>query len=101
MKEPVRSTTLVAPRRRWRDRTGRVRLIKGTAAFLLLVFATIFLHGNWPMALLWVGGGAGLWWLSNLLQRQRERTEILKDVEAMNDEEFRRYATDLLRTQGY
>jgi len=101
MKERVRSTTIVAPRRTWRDRTGRVLVLKGTAAFLLLVFATIFLHGNWPMALLWVGGGAGLWGLADLLRRRRERAEILKDVEAMNAEEFRRYAADLLRGQGY
>jgi len=68
---------------------------------LLLVFATIILRGNWPLALLWVGGGAGLWGLSDLLRRQRERTEILKEVEAMSDAEFRRYAADLLRAQGY
>src|SRR2546422_5918330 len=101
MKERVRSTTIVAPRRAWRDRTGRALVIKGTAAFLLLVFATIFLHGNWPMALLWVGGGVGLWGLCDLLRRRRERTEVLRDVEAMSDEEFRRYAADLLRAQGY
>ncbi|MBI3796418.1 MAG: restriction endonuclease [Deltaproteobacteria bacterium] len=101
MNERVRSSTIVAPRRRWRDRTGRGLVLKGTAAFLLLVFATIFLHGNWPIALLWVGGGAGLWWLSGVLRRQRERAEILKEVEAMSDTEFRRYAADLLRAQGY
>jgi len=101
MKEGIRSTTIVAPRRAWRDRTGRALVIKGTSAFLLVVFATILLHGNWPLALLWIGGGAGLWGVADLRRRRRERTEILKDVEAMSDEEFRRYAADLLRAQGY
>src|SRR5215510_2187061 len=101
MKERVRSTTIVTPRRRWRDRPGRVLVLKGTAAFLLLVFATILLHGNWPLALLWVGGAAGVWGVSDLLRRQRERAEILKEVEAMSDAEFRRYAADLLCAQGY
>ena len=100
MKEGIRSTTIVAPRRAWRDRAGRALVIKGTSAFLLLVFATILLHGNWPMALLWIGGGAGLWGVADL-RRRRERAEILKEVEAMSDEEFRRYAADLLRAQGY
>ena len=101
MQERARSTTLVAPRKTWKERTGRVLVLKGTAAFLLLVFATIFLHGNWPVALLWVGGGSGLWGLSELIQRRRERADMLSDVEAMSDEEFRRYAADLLRAQGY
>jgi restriction system protein len=101
MQERTRSTTIVAPRKRWRDRSGRTLIIRGTAAFLVLVFATISLHGNWPVALLWVGSGVGLWGLSDLLRRRRERAEILKDVEAMSDEEFRRYAADLLRAQGY
>jgi restriction system protein len=101
MKGRARSTTIVAPRKTWRDKNGRTLVIKGTAAFLLLVFTTIFLHGNWPIALLWVGGGAGLWGLSELVRRRRERAEVLRDVEAMNDEEFRRYAADLLRAQGY
>ncbi len=101
MQERARSTTIVAPRKAWRERTGRALVLKGTAAFLLLVFATIFLHGNWPIALLWVGGGVGLWGLSEMIQRRRERAEILRDVDAMNDEEFRRYAADLLRAQGY
>ena len=101
MQERVRSTTIVAPRKAWRERTGRALVLKGTAAFLLLVFATIFLHGNWPIALLWVGGGSGLWGLSDLAWRRRERAEILRDVEAIGDEEFRRYVADLLRAQGY
>jgi len=101
MQERARSTTIVAPRKTWRDKNGRTLVIKVTAAFLVLVFATISLHGNWPIALLWVGGGAGLWGLSDLLRRRRERAEILRDVEAMNDEEFRRYAADLLHAQGY
>lgn len=101
MQERTRSTTIIAPRKRWRDRSGRTLIIKGTAVFLVLVFATISLHGNWPIALLWVGSGVGLWGLSDLLRRRRERAEILKDVEAMSDEEFRRYAADLLRAQSY
>jgi len=50
---------------------------------------------------LWVGGGSGLWGLSDLAWRCRERAEILRDVEAISDEEFRRYVADLLRAQGY
>lgn len=101
MQDRARSTTLVAPRKTWRDRSCRTLIIKGTAVFLVFVFATISLHGNWPMALLWVGGGIGLWGLSELVRRRRQRAEILRDVEAMSDEGFRRHAVDLLRAQGY
>ena len=101
MQVRARSTTIVAPRKVWRDKTLRTLLIKGTAAFLLLVFATIFLHGNWPAALLWVGGGIGLWGLSDIVRQRRERAAILQDVEAMSAEEFLRYVADLLRSQGY
>jgi hypothetical protein len=85
----------------WVGRNTRPLIIKGTAAFLLLVFATVSLHGNWPVALLWVSGGTGLWGLCATLQRRRERALILQDVEAMTDAEFLRYAADLLRAQGY
>jgi len=101
MKERARSTIIMSPRKGWRERTVRTLIIKGTAAFLLLVFATIFLHGNWPVALLWVSVGIGLWGLSEVIRQRRERMEILADVDAMSEEEFLRYATDLLRTQGY
>jgi len=101
MNERAHSTIIMASRKGWRDRTARTLIVKGTAAFLLLVFATILLHGNWPAALLWVSGGLGLWGLSEIVRQSRGRAEILGDVEAMSEEQFLVYAADLLRTQGY
>ncbi len=101
MQERSRSTTMVKPRKAWVGRNTRPLIIRGTAAFLLLVFTTISLHGNWPVVLLWVSGGTGLWGLLAALRRRRERALILQDVEAMTDEGFLRYAADLLRAQGY
>jgi len=83
------------------NRSARTLLLRGTAVFLLLVFATIFLHGNWPMASIWVSGGVGVWALFEERRRRRERVEILSEVEAMSEEHFQRYAADLLRIQGY
>jgi hypothetical protein len=91
----------MAPRKAWLAKNVRALVIKGTAAFLLLVFVTVLLHGNWPVALLCVSSGIGLWGLFDILRWRRERTEILSDVDAMTGEAFRRYAADLLHTQGY
>ena len=101
MQERSRSTTVVKPRKVWVGRNTRPLIIRGTAVFLLLVFTTVSLHGNWPVVLLWVSGGTGLWGLLAALRRRRERALILQDVEAMTDEGFLRYAADLLRAQGY
>lgn len=101
MRDRAHSTIIVTPRKGWRDRTARTLIVKSTAAFLLLVFATILLHGNWPIALLWVSGGVGLWGLCEIVQQRRERAEILTGVDTMNDEKFLQYAADLLRVQGY
>lgn len=83
------------------NRSARTLLLRGTAVFLLLVFATIFLHGNWPVALVWVSGGVGVWALFEERRRRRERAEMLSEVEAMGEEHFQHYVADLLRTQGY
>ncbi|MBI3302502.1 MAG: restriction endonuclease [Deltaproteobacteria bacterium] len=101
MQERSRSKTVVAPRKAWLGKNTRALIIKGTAAFLLLVFATISLHGNWPVALLWVSSGVGLWGVCEALRQRRERASILKEVDAMTEGVFRRYAADLLRAQGY
>lgn len=101
MQEHSPSRVVVAP---WTARPGqsvRTWVVKGTATLLLLVFATVFLHGNWPVALFWVSSGIGLWGLLDIVRRQRERAAILQDVEAMPDGAFLRYAADLLRAQGY
>jgi restriction system protein len=83
------------------NRSVRTLLLRGTAVFLLLVFATIFLHGNWPVALLWVSGGVGLWALFEERKRQRDRADMLSAVEAMGEDQFQSYTADLLRAQGY
>jgi HJR/Mrr/RecB family endonuclease len=79
----------------------RVALYQGTALFLVVVFATIILHGNWRVALLIVSGGIGLWYLTEDIQRYRQRLSILQDVDTMDNAEFRRYVSELLRAQGY
>lgn len=101
MQEHSPSRIVVAPRTARSSKNAYTWVIKGTATLLLLVLATVFLHGNWPVALLWVSGGIGLWGLLDTLRRQRERAAILQDVEAMPDGAFLRYAADLLRAQGY
>lgn len=83
------------------NRSARTLLLRGTAIFLLLVFATIFLHGNWPVALLWVSGGVGLWALFEERKRRRERADMLSEVEAMGEEQFQSYIAALLCAQGY
>jgi hypothetical protein len=101
MQERSRPAIVVAPRKAWSSKNTRALTIKGIAAFLLLVFATVSLHGNWPVALLWVGGGIGLWGVFDALRRRREHAIILHDVDTMTDQKFLRYAADLLHAQGY
>src|SRR3712207_1778142 len=96
-----RSRSTVVARRTWPSKNTRTLALKGTAVFLLLVFATVSLHGNWLIALFWVGGGVGIWILADAVRRRRERTSLLREVELMDDEAFLRYAADLLRAQGY
>jgi hypothetical protein len=76
-------------------------MMKVTAAFLLVVFLTVSLHGNWRLALGLLCACAALWWLRNVWRRYCEREEILADVDAMSAEEFLRYIGELLRVQGY
>jgi HJR/Mrr/RecB family endonuclease len=59
------------------------------------------LHGNWLLALILVCGGFGVWQVTEALQRRRERDAVLQDVLGQTDEEFLRFAAELLRTQGY
>ncbi len=82
-------------------RTTRTRLIKGTAIFLLFVFATSALQGNWVSALVWMAGGLGIWIVWKSYTRQRERGERLHELDSMSEAEFSRYAAELLRAQGY
>jgi restriction system protein len=99
MQEPSRAVELshkVRP-----GKTTRSRLIKGTAIFLLFVFATSALQGNWVSALVWMGGGLGIWIVWKSYSRQRERSERLHELDTMADAEFSRHAADLLQAQGY
>lgn len=99
MQEPSRAVELshkVRP-----GKTTRTRLIKGTAIFLLFVFVTSALQGNWVGALVWMGGGLGIWIVWKSYTRQRERSERLHELDTMSDAEFSRHAADLLRAQGY
>jgi hypothetical protein len=101
MQQHSRSRTVVTPRQGWAGRSPRAALLKGTAAVLLIVFAISFLQGNWPVLLLCVGGGIGLWGVYDVRRRQRTRVSVLAEVDAMSDETFLDYVADLLRAQGY
>lgn len=101
MQQHSRSRIVVVPRRGWVGRTPRSAFLKGTAAVLLVGFVTIFLQGNWPLVLLCVGSGIGLWGVFDVRRRRRTRVAVLAEVEAMSDETFVDYVADLLRTQGY
>lgn len=100
MQKPARLTVTASKTRTGKNPT-RVLVMKGTAALLLFVFATILLHGNWPVALTWMSGGLGLWVLWSAGQHRRKRAAILSEVDVMTTEEFSRYVADLLRAQGY
>jgi restriction system protein len=99
MQNPLRPTIITtAPRRR---QEKKVLMMKVTAAFLLVVFLTVSLHGNWRLALGLLCACVALWWLRNVWRHYYEREEILADVDAMSAEEFLRYIGELLRVQGY
>src|SRR5439155_22868160 len=100
MQERSRSTTVVKPRKVWVGRNTRPLIIRGTAASLLLVFTTVSLHGHWPVVLLWVSGGTGLWGLLAAVRRRRARALILQDVEGMTDEGLLLFAAGVLRAHG-
>jgi len=75
--------------------------MKSTAVFLLVVFVTASLHGNWRVALLLLCASAGAWWFANLWRRYADREETLSEVDNMSDEEFVRYVRELLHVQGF
>ena len=74
---------------------------RAVAGVLLLIFATMALHGNWLLALMLICGGLGVWQFAEALQCRRDREIVLQDVVTQTDHEFLRFAADLLRTQGY
>lgn len=87
-----------------RTRTGkqtRKLVFKGTALFLLFIFVTGLLHGNWVSALVWMSGAIGIWVVWQTWRHQRERTERLHELDTMPDADFIQYAAELLRAQGY
>ncbi|MGE0821104.1 MAG: restriction endonuclease [Candidatus Binatia bacterium] len=71
------------------------------ATLVLVVFATLVLHGNWLLACLLTAGGLGIWQVTEGVRLCRRRQLMLRDADAMSDEEFRLYIVDLLRAQGY
>jgi len=75
--------------------------VRAIAGVLLLVFATMVLHGNWLLALMLICGGLGVWRLAEALQRCRDREVVLQAIETQTDSEFLRFAAELLRAQGY
>ncbi|MGE0682749.1 MAG: restriction endonuclease [Candidatus Binatia bacterium] len=99
MPDPLHPTIITPTPRRRQER--KVTMMKVTAAFLLVVFLTVSLHGNWRLALGLLCICAALWWLRNVWRHYREREELLADVDAMSAEEVSRYIGELLRVQGY
>lgn len=99
MQEPSRAVELSHKTRP--GKTTRTRLIKGTAIFLLFVFATSALQGNLASALVWMSGGLGIWIVWKSYTRQRDRSERLHELDIMSDAAFSRHAAELLRAQGY
>ncbi|MCS6927735.1 MAG: restriction endonuclease [Candidatus Binatia bacterium] len=75
--------------------------VKATAVLLLFVFATILLRGNWLVALFVTGGGIWAWVLYTARRNWQIRAAVLRDVDAMAEEQFRAYAAELLKAQGY
>lgn len=99
MTDPLRPIIIKpTPQRR---QGKRALLLKVTAAFLLVIFLTVSLHGNWRLAIGLLGACAGLWWLRNVWRHYSEREEILADVDAMSAEKFLHYIGELLRVQGF
>lgn len=101
MQEPSRSIVVVAPTARWQGRNFRAGLVRGTAACLLVIFTTICLHGNWPLALGLLSLGGAFWRLNEMWQRYCKLADILDDVDAMSPPEFTDYVAELLRTQAF
>jgi len=99
MVNPLPPTVVPTTRKRWQGK--KTLVMKMTAVFLLVVFVTISLHGNWRLALVLLCACAGLWWIMGVWRHYRTREDILADVDAMSVEEFRRYVIELLRVQGY
>jgi restriction system protein len=99
MPDSLHSIVVPTAPKRWQGK--KTLAMKMTAVFLLVVFLTVSLHGNWRLALMLLSACAGLWWLKTLWRRYGAREEILADVDAMSVEEFLRYAGELLRAQGY
>jgi hypothetical protein len=101
MLNPSRVTFLAPSSTPWRKKNLKPWLIKVTATLVLVVFATVSLHGHWPLALALVCCGIGFWWVNDVWQHYCERMDMLEEVDAMTSSEFTQYAAELLRTQGY
>ena len=99
MPDPLRLDIVTPASRRWQRKKSLV--MKITAVFLLVVFVTVSLHGNWRVALLLLCTGAGIWWFASLWRRYDDREETLVEVDAMSAEEFVHYVRELLLAQGY
>jgi hypothetical protein len=98
MRDRVHSIGNVETPRLQRGYPANVRAVAGV---VLLVFATMVLHGNWLLALVLICGGGGAWQLTKMLQQRRQREAVLRDVLRQTDDEFLGFAADLLRAQGY
>jgi len=96
-----RSHCKVVGRHVWLRKSTRTLTLKVTAAFLLLTFTTIALHGNWITALFLIGGGMGIWQLLEAHRLRYLRTTLLQDIETMSESQFLHYAAELFRSQGY
>ena len=93
--------TKIIIQRPWQRKDTRAVTLKVTAVLVLIAFTTVVLHGNWVLALVLIGGGGGIWQLYEEQQRRYQRLMLLQNMEAMNEGEFLRYITALLRAQGY
>jgi hypothetical protein len=98
MRNRVHSINKVETPRLQRGYPANVRAVAGV---VLLVFVTMVLHGNWLLAVVLICGGFGVWQLTEALQRRHEREAVLRDVLTQTDDEFLRFAAELLRAQGY
>ena len=97
----VKSPAKVVHRESWVHKPLRGGVLKVTAVFVLLVFTTMVLHGNWRLAGVLIAGGFCLWLVVESIQERRWRAVLLRHVETMEEEEFLRFMTELLRSQGY
>jgi len=95
--EPAKIIT----QRPWQRKDTRVVTLKVTAVLVLVAFTTVVLHGNWVLALMFIGGGVGTWQLYEEQQRRRQHLSLLQNLEGMNEGEFFHYITGMLRSQGY